>query len=178
MSQDTFRPFSDYLEKEQALSVLQQAVAGADDGEIFLERRRSEGLVLDDGRIKNASYNASEGFGLRAIHGDVTGYSHSTEISQAALMRAADTARLAVRAGGGQLSEGPKATNRHLYNDQNPMEDAPFAVKIETLKAIDAFCRDLDPRVVQASATISASLQEIEILRPDGQIFSYRLLSR
>ena len=63
-------------------------------------------------------------------------------------MRAADTARLAVRAGGGQLSEGPKATNRHLYNDQNPMEDAPFAVKIETLKAIDAFCRDLDPRVV------------------------------
>ncbi len=170
MSQDTFRPFSDYLEKEQALSVLQQAVAGADDGEIFLERRRSEGLVLDDGRIKNASYNASEGFGLRAIHGDVTGYSHSTEISQAALMRAADTARLAVRAGGGQLSEGPKATNRHLYNDQNPMEDAPFAVKIETLKAIDAFCRDLDPRVVQASATISASLQEIEILRPDGQI--------
>ena len=59
MSQDTFRPFSDYLEKEQALSVLQQAVAGADDGEIFLERRRSEGLVLDDGRIKNASYNAS-----------------------------------------------------------------------------------------------------------------------
>ena len=170
MSQDTFRPFSDYLEKEQALSVLQQAVAGADDGEIFLERRRSEGLVLDDGRIKNASYNASEGFGLRAIHGDVTGYSHSTEISQAALIRAADTARLAVRAGVGQLSEGPKATNRHLYNDQNPMEDAPFAVKIETLKAIDAFCRDLDPRVVQASATISASLQEIEILRPDGQI--------
>ena len=170
MSQDTFRPFSDYLEKEQALSVLQQAVAGADDGEIFLERRRSEGLVLDDGRIKNASYNASEGFGLRAIHGDVTGYSHSTEISQAALIRAADTARLAVRAGGGKLSEGPKATNRHLYNDQNPMEDAPFAVKIETLKAIDAFCRDLDPRVVQASATISASLQEIEILRPDGQI--------
>ena len=178
MSQDTFRPFSDYLEKEQALSVLQQAVAGADDGEIFLERRRSEGLVLDDGRIKNASYNASEGFGLRAIHCDVTGYSHSTEISQAALIRAADTARLAVRAGGGQLSEGPKATNRHLYNDRNPMEDAPFAVKIETLKAIDAFCRDLDPRVVQASATISASLQEIEILRPDGQIFSYRLLSR
>ena len=46
MSQDTFRPFSDYLEKEQALSVLQQAVAGADDGEIFLERRRSEGFLI------------------------------------------------------------------------------------------------------------------------------------
>ena len=67
MSQDTFRPFSDYLEKEQALSVLQQAVAGADDGEIFLERRRSEGLVLDDGRIKNARYNASEGCGLPSL---------------------------------------------------------------------------------------------------------------
>ena len=44
-------------------------------------RRRSESIVLDDGRIKNASYDASEGFGLRAIRGEVAGYAHSTEIN-------------------------------------------------------------------------------------------------
>jgi Predicted Zn-dependent proteases and their inactivated homologs len=48
------------------------------------------------------------------------------------------------------------------------MEDAAFPVKVETLREIDAFARDLDPRVVQVTATIAASLQEVEILRPDG----------
>ena len=38
MSQDLFRPFANYLEKEQALAILQQAVAGADDGEIFFSQ--------------------------------------------------------------------------------------------------------------------------------------------
>ncbi|MGY9013158.1 MAG: PmbA/TldA family metallopeptidase, partial [Rhodobacterales bacterium] len=81
MNQTAFRPFDDYLDQGNALTVLQQAVAGADDGELFFERRRSEALVLDDGRVKKASYNAAEGFGLRAVRGEVTGYSHSTELS-------------------------------------------------------------------------------------------------
>jgi TldD protein len=58
------------------------ATAGADDGELFLERKRSEAIVLDDGRIKTAAYDASEGFGLRAVRGEVAGYAHSTEISE------------------------------------------------------------------------------------------------
>ena len=170
MRQDAFRPFVGNLDQDKALAVLQTAIAGADDGELFLERCCSEALVLDDGRVKNASYNSSEGFGLRAVKGDVTGYSHSTEITEAALQRAAATARFAVRDGGGNLAEGPAATNKRLYGDVNPIQDTIFVEKIETLKEIDAFCRDLDPRVVQASATIAAALQEVEILRPDGRI--------
>lgn len=170
MRQDAFRPFVGNLDQDKALAVLQTAIAGADDGELFLERCCSEALVLDDGRVKNASYNSSEGFGLRAVKGDVIGYSHSTEITEAALQRAAATARVAVRDGGGNLAEGPAATNKRLYGDVNPIQDTIFVEKIETLKEIDAFCRDLDPRVVQASATIAAALQEVEILRPDGRI--------
>ena len=43
--------------------------------------------------------------------------------------------------------------------------------KIELLQEIDDFARTLDKRVVQCSATISASLQEVEIMRPGGDIF-------
>ena len=70
MPADRFRPFQTALDHDVALSLLRDAVTGADDGELFLERRRSEVLVLDDGRVKNASYDASEGFGLRAVRGD------------------------------------------------------------------------------------------------------------
>ena len=101
MTDAPFRPFETALDEASALAVLRAATAGADDGELFLERRRSEAIVLDDGRIKTASYDASEGFGLRAVRGDVAGYAHSTEISERALRRAAETARLAVGSGGG-----------------------------------------------------------------------------
>ncbi len=163
-----FRPFETNLELERSLATLRAATAGADDGELFLERRRSEVLVLDDGRIKNASYDASEGFGLRAIRGETAGYAHSSEISEVALIRAAETARLAVGDGGGTMAPPPAATNQRLYTDLDPFDDATFAVKIETLREIDAFARELDPKVVQVSASLTASMQEIEILRPDG----------
>ena len=168
MTDAPFRPFETYLDEATALSILREATAGADDGELFVERKRSEAIVLDDGRIKTASYDASEGFGLRAIRGEVAGYAHSTEISEQALRRASLTARLAVGNGGGTLAPSPKGTNIKLYTDADPMADATFAGKIDILKELDAYARGLDPRVIQVSAVISAGLQEVEILRPEG----------
>ena len=168
MTDAPFRPFETHLDEATARSVLREATQGADDGELFLERRRSEAIVLDDGRIKTASYDASEGFGLRAIRGEVAGYAHSTEISEHALRRAAQTARLAVGDGGGTMAGSPKGTNIKLYTDADPMADASFAGKLDILKELDAYARALDPRVIQVSATIAAGLQEVEILRPEG----------
>ena len=165
-----FRPFDSLLDRDRALTLLREAVAGADDGELFLERRRSESLSFDDGRIRTASYDASEGFGLRAVRGEAAGYAHSSEISETALRRAVATARLAVGDGGGTLADGPPGTNRRLYTDADPMADTEFPVKIDTLREIDAWLRGRDPAVVQVSATMAASLQEVTILRPDGQV--------
>lgn len=164
----TFAPFDSHVDADTALRALRLATDGAEDGELFLERRRSEVISFDDGRVRNASYNASEGFGLRAVRGETAGYAHSTEISEQSLLRASETARLAVGAGGGILADGPQGTNRRLYAPIDPMAEAEFPVKIETLKEIDSFLRALDSRVVQVSATIAASLQQVEILRPDG----------
>ncbi|WP_323007959.1 metalloprotease TldD [Pseudorhodobacter sp.] len=168
MTDASFRPFDSHLDAARALDLLRKATHGADDGELFLERKRSEAIVLDDGRVKTASYDASEGFGLRAVRGEVAGYAHSTEISEAALKRAMDTARLAVGHGGGTMADAPKGTNQKLYTDADPMADASFAGKIDVLREIDAFTRALDPRIIQVSATLAAGLQEVEILRPEG----------
>jgi TldD protein len=168
MAEAPFRPFETLLDEAAALAALREATAGAEDGELFLERRRAERLVLDDGRIRTAGYEAAQGFGLRAVRGEVAGYAHSTEISEAALRRAAETARIAVGAGGGVLAGPPAGTNRKLYTDADPLADAGFGVKVEVLREIDAWLRDRDSRVVQVSARLEASLQEVEILRPEG----------
>ncbi len=170
MTADSFRPFTTHLDQDAALGMLRDAVQGADDGELFIERRRSESLVLDDGRVKNASYDASEGFGLRAVRGERAGYAHASTIDEHALRRAVATARLAVGDGGGTLAAGPKRTNVKLYSDVDPVAEATFPAKIDLLRQIDAFARNLDPRVVQVSASLGASLQEVVILRPEGTV--------
>lgn len=168
MENPAFRPFETALPEDEALAALRDALNGAEDGEIFAERRKSEALSFDDGRLRSASYDASEGFGLRAVNGDVAGYAHSTDVSIASLQRAAETAKLAVGEGGGTYAEAPQATNRKLYTDADPISAMPFPVKVETLREIDDYARNLDKRVVQVSASLAASLQEVEILRADG----------
>lgn len=168
MTDASFSPFHTHLDQDAALRILRTALAGADDGELFLERARSEALVFDDGRLRTASYDAEQGFGLRAICGEVTGYAHSTEVDLASLAKAAETVRLAVGAGGGTLALPPQGEIRPLYAAIDPAEGVPFAERVALLRQIDAFARDLDPRVVQVSASIATSVQEVAILRPEG----------
>lgn len=170
MTADPFRPFETNLDRDTALSLLQDATKGADDGELFLERKRSEVIQYDDGKVKTASYDASEGFGLRAVKGETAGYAHSTTIDEHALKRAVATARLAIGAGGGTMAEAPAGTNKKLYTDEDPMLQATFPAKIDVLREIDEFARGLDKRVVQVSASLAASHQEVLILRPDGHL--------
>ncbi|SFI89879.1 metalloprotease TldD [Albimonas pacifica] len=169
-SRDPFRPFETALDEAEALAILREAVAGADDGELYLERRRSEALAFDDGRLRTASYDAGEGFGLRAVCGEASGYAHSTELSAAALKRAAQTCRLAARDGGGTgPAAPPQATNRRLYSDDDPLEGPDFQARVTLLSELDAYARAREPKVAQVTVSLACSMQEIEILRPEGR---------
>ena len=168
MTDSPFRPFETHLDRDTALNILKNTLIGADDGELFLERCRSEVISFDDGRLRTSSFDASEGFGLRAVQGETVGYAHSTEVSEQAMRRATGTVRLAIGAGGGSMAPAPQATNQKLYSDHNPLSDSTFPAKIDILREIDAYARGLDRRVVQVSATIAASHQEVVILRTDA----------
>jgi len=175
----TFRPFETDLDPERSLVLLRRAVDGAEDGELFLERRRAETLGFDDGRLRTASYDTSEGFGLRAVAGAAAGYAHATDISEAALERAVETVRLAARAGGGVMAPPPAGTNQRHYELRDPVSEAELGAKIDLLSEIDAYLRARDPRVVQVSASLAAEVQEVEILRPEGQhLTDHRPLAR
>lgn len=174
-----FQPFRTHLDRDRTLAILREAVAGAEDGELFLERRRSEVLSFDDGRLRTASLDSAEGFGLRTVLGGTAGYAHSTELSEVALKRAAETARMAARAGGGVLAAPPAGTNRRFYDATDPVGEVAVAAKIGVLAEIDAYLRQHDPRVVQVSASVTGSVQEIEILRPEGgHVTDHRPLAR
>ena len=112
------------LDRDAVRHQITRGLSGADDGELFLEYSQSEALMFDNGRLKQATYDTAQGFGLRAVKDDAAGYAHSTDVSLPALIRAAD-AVAAVRGGySGKFAAAPVHTNVRLYGDENPL-DAP-----------------------------------------------------
>jgi len=156
------------LDRARTEAIVADALKGADDGELFLEYTQSEALVWDDGKLRSASFDVQQGFGLRAIAGEATGYAHASVLSEDAIRRAGDTVK-AVRAGhSGTLATPPAGTNRRLYGDDNPLSQVPFADKVAVLAAVDAYARSRDPRVRQVSVSLAGEWQAVQILRPDG----------
>ncbi|MDP3658841.1 metalloprotease TldD [Phenylobacterium sp.] len=158
------------VDPERARAILGEALAGADDGELFVERSESEAFVFDDGRLKSASYDATEGFGLRVVAGETAGYAHASEISEAAIGRAGKSAALAKRGYSGQAAEAPRHTNAKLYSEDNPLASPGFSDKVDLLQEIDAWARARDPRVVQVMASLAGERRVVEIVRADGRL--------
>ena len=167
---DDIVPDGDELDRATAGRITAEALNGSDDGELFIEKRFSESLVFDDGRLKQASYDENAGFGLRAVSGDVVAYTHASELTEAALKRAAATVRTIASAGGGTRGEAPSGTNRHLYGTENPISEMAFADKVALISRADQFARSLDERVRQVSVALSGQWQSVEIIRGDGQV--------
>lgn len=167
------------IQRDTARAILASAMTDGNDGELFLELRRSEVLSFDNGRLKSASYDTSQGFGLRVVAGEGVGYAHASEISQAALKRAADAAASVTRGYSGVAAEAPVRTNRKLYGEDSPLEAPGFSAKTALLAEIDAYLRARDPRVKQVSASLAGEWRALEILRADGALYrDYRPLVR
>ena len=157
------------MDRGRIETVVSDAVDGADDGELYMEYCQSEGLSFDDGRLKSASFDTTQGFGLRSVSEEATGYAHASELSEDAISRAADTVR-AVRAGhDGTTSVGPQQTNAALYTDTNPLAEVDFSAKVKLLEDMNDYARSLDDRVVQFSASISGEWQAVQIVRKDSE---------
>ncbi len=158
------------LDRSRVEGLVGEALQGTDDGELFLEYRQSEALAFDDGRLKMATFDTTQGFGLRSVAGEATGYAHSSELSEEAIKRAGAAVQAVKQGHTGVQSSGPQRTNVHLYSDENPLGAQSFEEKVKLLADIDAYARGLDSRVRQVSASLAGEWQAVEIMRADGQI--------
>ncbi len=166
MTDDLVKLFD--CDETQLRKLVGEALAGADDGELFIEHAQAESLTFDNGRLKGGSFNTDQGFGLRAVAGETVGYAHAGELSQSALKRASDAVGAVTKGYSGSYAAAPQRTNKKLYGDENPIGSPSFEEKVKLLTDIDAYLRDKDDKVRQVTATISASWQVVDILRADG----------
>ncbi len=156
------------LDKSRVEGIIGESLGNADDGELFLEYQQSENFVFDDGQLKIANFDTSQGFGLRAVAGEMSGYAHASELSEEALLRAGDTIKAVQVGHDGIMAQGPAQTNQSLYMEDNPLNQTPFDTKVKLLSGMDAYARGLDERIRQFSASLSGSWQAVQIIRADG----------
>ena len=159
------------LDRAKVRQLIGRGLDSADDGELFLEYRQAEALTFDNGRLKQATYDTAQGFGLRAVKDEAVGYAHASDLSEKSLARAAEAVRAVKGGHNGVYAEPPGRTNRKLYTDDNPLGTPSFDAKVKLLESIDAYARSKDPRVRQVTASVAASWQVVEILRADGETY-------
>ena len=159
------------MDRARVQAKVDEALNGADDGELFLEFRQSESFSFDDGRLKAANFDTTQGFGLRSVSGEATGYAHANELSEDAIGRAAETVRTVARGYSGTAAVAPARTNVKLYADIDPLQTAGFEKKVKLLEDMNAYARNKDSRVCQVSCSLAGEWQNVEIIRAGGETY-------
>lgn len=129
---------------------------GIDAADLYFQSQVSETWVLEDGIVKEGSFNLDQGVGVRAQSGEKTGFAYSNAISLDALTQAAQAARSISRAGQQgrvQAFVSPQVTQ--LYAEGNPLDVMGRAEKVELLQRIDRATRALDPRIKQVTVSLA-----------------------
>ena len=128
-----------------------------DMGELFFQSVRSEAWGLEDGLVKEGTFSADRGVGVRAVSGEKTGFAYADEISREAIERAALAARSIARHGGaGAVKAFTRASPILRYVGADPITTLSADEKVALLGEIDREARRLDPRVKEVTVRVSA----------------------
>ena len=111
-----------------------------DYADIFFQSSRMESWVLEDGIIKEGSFNIEKGSGLRAVSGEKTGFAYVDEIALPGLLDAANTAGAIARAGQNKKAaiKTRQTDSKILYAPIDPLPTLDENAKIQLLHDLDA----------------------------------------
>jgi TldD protein len=160
---------------ERALArVLETALARrADWADLYFEYRVTQTATLEDGVVKRAGRNVSQGVGVRALAGTRSGYAYSDEVSLERLELAARTAGAIAeaRAGGGTAALPARPAARHdLYALARPPVETPLAAQIGLLERLDAAARAADPCITSVLAGLGLEHRVVLVVTSDGRL--------
>jgi len=140
-----------------------------DYADLYFQSSVHESWVLEDGLVKDGSFNIERGVGVRAISGEKTGFAYADEISAAALQKAASAARgIAAQGQHAQVQAFRKSANSQIYLPAEPLQSLTNTEKVALLHQIEAFIRTLDSRAEQVMVSLTGVYEEILVAASDG----------
>ena len=144
---------------------------GVDYADLYFQVSRNESWTLEDGIIREGSFNLDQGVGVRAVSGEKTGFAYSDELVMPALEQAAGAARAISRQGQDKSVQAwTRSTSKQLYSADDPTTSIDDKQKTALLSEIDAATRDLDSRVEQVIVSLASSQDLILLAASDGTL--------
>ena len=144
---------------------------GIDAADLYFQNRISEAWVLEEGIVKEGSFNLDQGVGVRALAGEKTGFSYSNALTMPALLQAAQASRSIAQAGQQvQPIAIQSVAHTALYPADNPLQVLSREEKVALLKQVDAATRALDARITQVTVSLTGSWEQVLIATLDGRL--------
>tara|TARA_R110000744_G_scaffold5914_8_gene20920 strand:+ start:6694 stop:8136 length:1443 start_codon:yes stop_codon:yes gene_type:complete len=158
------------LDREHLASALDAIYQHDNDfADLYFQASQHETWVLEDGIIKDGSYNVERGVGVRAVSGEKTGFAYSDDINPEALMQAAKASRNIASVGGKHKVTGLKSSKfAPRYHADNPILGMQDEEKIALLRAVDSYIRKQESALSQVVVSISGVYEEVLIAATDG----------
>ena len=142
-----------------------------DFADLYFQASHHESWVLEDGIIKEGSFNIERGVGVRAISGEKTGFAYADEINDQSINQSVVAARGIAQAGENiTVNAWQKAPKIETYQSLNPLTLMSETEKLDILRSLDAHARAQDPRVTQVVASISGVYEEVLVAATDGTL--------
>ncbi len=162
------------LNRSDLFSVMENILSkSVDSADLFFQSHRHESWVMEDSIVREGSYNSDSGVGIRAMAGEKTGFAYSEDLLLPALQQSALAARSIANAGKSGIIQPAKSLQvKPIYQDVDPLSSIPDKAKISLLEHIDKYSRDLDPRIIQVTASISGSYEQMMVLASDGTLMA------
>lgn len=149
---------------------LSAALEGSiDSADLYFQSVTREAWSLDDGIVKDASFNIEQGVGVRAIVGEKSGFAYSDDIEMTALLESSRAARsIAKSTGSNSLQINRVQTGHDLYKSESPLLALSEAQKMDLLREADAVARAADPRIKQVMVSLLGVHDVVLVARSDG----------
>lgn len=142
---------------------------GADYADLYFQLGRSEYWFLEDGMVKDGSYNIEQGVGVRAVSGEKTGFAYADDLTLAALNQASSVAGAITSAGQQRKINAWQASSPlALYPAIDPLGSLSREDKVTLLEQVEKIAREQDSRVSQVMCSLSASQDTILVAASDG----------
>ena len=140
-----------------------------DFADLYFQSSQHESWMLEDGIVKEGSYNIERGVGVRAIAGEKTGFAYSDDISASSLAKAAMAARgIANAEQSGTVNVFGEAPKMDIYRSINPLGSLTPEQKINLLHEVEAHARSVDKRVSQVMVSLSGVYEKVLVAATDG----------
>ncbi len=159
------------LPTETVKRVLNAALRnGGDLAELYLENTEQLQLGLDDQKLETAKQGSDVGGGVRVFYGNTAAYAYTDDLSEAALIEAAQTAAAAAR-GSSEPRVVVDLTKRNSplnFTIARPYDGMKTADKATILRQIDSAARQSSSLITGVQASYTQTSRRVWIFNSEG----------